>query len=204
MLDTGYNIDSNPNISLCEDGHKDFTKTGLTDNSGHGTHITNTIVSRLNKNIQYCIIIIKWHDERMAKYYSNNTSRIIFEYLLTLKVDYINYSAGGFDSSADEKRAIQSLLKKKIKIFVAAGNEGHNLDKDCNYFPACYNLNKLYVVGNKDLNGKKVDSSNYGKVVTHWDNGNNIKQLYKKNEYVTMSGTSVATALAISNVINSN
>ncbi len=202
VIDSGYTITKYSNVIFCEDGHKDLTKTGLIDNHGHGTHIVNTIVSNLKNNVDYCIILIKWFDPKMSKYYAMHTSRTAFEYLLTQNVDIINYSAGGSGNSIEDRNNIVSLLKKGIKIFVAAGNDGENLNKDCYYYPACYKIKRLEVVANKDLTGKRVSSSNYGKVVTRWEVGVDIVQDTGYNGPRALTGTSQATAIATAKEIN--
>jgi len=71
---------------------------------------------------------------------------------------------------------------------------GQDLDKNCYYFPACYQFPSEYfrVVGSNtgyenDFGGENR-YSNYGKKVTHWENGTNVGT-------PKMKGTSQATAI---------
>lgn len=195
VIDSGYTITEYSEAELCDDGHKDLTNTTIKDRHGHGTHIVNTLVANLDVNVKYCIILVKWYDPYINKFKTIDTSRSAFEYLLTQKVDIINYSAGGSAKNEQEKKHITELLKRGVKIFVAAGNDGNNLNKDCYYYPACYDIG-LEVVGNWDKNKVRHESSNYGKIVTRWENGVDVIQDTGYNGQIAMTGTSQATAIA--------
>ena len=107
-----------------------------------------------------------------------------FEYLLKVKPDVINLSGGGKGRIPKEQRAVKNLLNAGVVIVAASGNEATNLNKNCNYFPACYDK-RIIVVGNT------AKSSNYGnKVVDITLDGNNINVLGK-----VMSGSSQSTAI---------
>jgi thermitase len=203
VVDTGYNAGPDSKVKLCRTGHKDFTGTGLDDHHKyyHGTEIANTIADRINKNVNYCIVILKWYDDRVPESLRNSTNEDIFNYAATLGVDVVNYSAGGEPSSEPEKQSIERLLKRKIKVLVAAGNEAQNLDIKCNYFPACYRLPGLIVVGNINSEGYVVKSSNYGKAVTHWEMGVDIAA-YNGKEMRLSTGTSQSTAIRTAKEVN--
>lgn len=202
VLDSGFTrSELSKDLPLCKTGHKDFTTTGLGDNHGHGTHITNIIYNRI-RGLQYCFIIIKWYDPNTPHYFIQNSSYRAFEYLNSIDVDVINYSGGGIGSDIREKKEIWKLLRKSVKVFVAAGNESDDLDKKCNYYPACYHLHGLRVVGNLDTNGTRWKSSNYGKVVTDWRIGVDIAADMGKGYERYLSGTSQACAIATAKEIN--
>ncbi len=194
VLDSGYSQGDYPKAKLCKIGHKDFTGTGIQDNLWHGTHITNIIADRI-KHSNYCIIIVKWYDPNTPRSRYTEPSNDAFQYVLKLKVDVVNYSAGGSYTSKAEKRAIAKLLARGVKVFVAAGNESRDLNQNCTYFPACYNLNKLVVVGNKTVTGPVEGSSNYGNVVNHWEVGTNVLA-YDGTKLRYATGTSQATAVS--------
>ncbi len=199
VLDSGFTrTEYSKNVKLCETGHKDFTGTGLEDNHGHGTHIVNTIVSNL-KTDNYCIILVKWYDPNTIPPPTNSKA---FEYLNDIDVDIVNYSAGGPSHSEYEDYVLAGLLESGVKIFVAAGNDSQNLDKKCNYYPACYRLRKLEVVGNIQKDGKRRPSTNYGKVVTRWEIGVDVVQDTGKYGVRPMTGTSQSCALATAHEAN--
>lgn len=193
VLDSGYNVSKLSNIKLCDEP-KDFTGTGIKDSIGHGTHIANIIADRL-KDKNYCILIIKWYDPKV------NPDNLIFYtmkailYAAVKNSNIINYSAGGDSFRQDEKDLFEEAIKGGIIVFVAAGNDSKNLDKDCNYYPACYNLPGMNVVGSLDANRNRVKSSNYGKIVNRWEYGEKVYADKGNGIMELMGGTSQACAL---------
>lgn len=179
VLDTGFKVKKAKYIKLCGSGHKDFTGQGLEDVHGHGTNITG-LVSQGNKDIDYCVVIVKifgW----LAPL---ETSIKALNYVRTLDVDIVNLSYGGKVFSYREQQAVLKLLDKGVMVVAAAGNEGDNLDRKCNYFPACYDK-RIHNIGNIGY------KTNYGK--KHIDiiiDGNN-----KTSLGLTMSGTSQSAAI---------
>ena len=104
-------------------------------------------------------------------------------YILYIKPNVVNISAGGAGSNPEERYLIKKILDAGIFIVSAAGNESTNLDKGCNYFPACYD-SRIIVVGND------APSSNYGNVVDFVINGE-----YQSALGITQSGSSQSTAI---------
>ena len=161
---------------------------GFKDNLGHGTNISYIIADRL-KDIDYCIIVIKVFDIKNQEVFGLTPSKVAFLYLLTMgNIDIINFSAGGRGDDHAEKILVSALIASNIKFISAAGNDFVNLDKDCYYYPACYN--GVISVGNLMDNGKPAWSSNYGKRVTFWEWGTQVC-----GGGVCMTGTSQATAI---------
>ena len=105
----------------------------------------------------------------------------------------INYSSSGPDLKIEEI-LIKLLLKKKVTIVAAAGNDAQDLDKKCDVYPACQQ--GVISVGNLDKDGKKQKMSNYGKRVTVWEKGCNICILNQ-----CFSGTSMSAAIHSSRLI---
>ena len=188
VIDTGFNVESvtrSTPVVLCNKGHKSFTKDGLRDNNGHGTNIAHIIARTAKKN--YCLVIIKFFNTGLDGNAFKSMIKAL-KYVNTLDVDIVNISAGGDIANKRERHYINQLLNKKA-VFVAAGNESTNLDKTCNFFPACYHKD-LVVVGNA-IKGKLHNTSNYGKIVDLYYNGVEVKAGGK-----TMTGTSQSTAIA--------
>jgi hypothetical protein len=187
VIDTGY-----PKIQqqawLCKSGHMDFTKSGdIADRHGHGTNVSYLITQQLSPS-DYCLVIVKWCD----KYCDGNALVRAIEYAATLPVQYVNISAGGIGAILEENLAVEKMLKKGMKVVVAAGNFSQNLDQSCNYFPACYNIKheNFYVVGAYETLGKPAKFSNYGFRVRVWADGVDEG----KGSGYEMDGTSQATA----------
>ena len=180
IIDSG--LDNLTGVKLCGlDANMDFTSTGTkSEFNGHGNNITHIITDGL-ESYDYCIYHIKVFT---AAHNTVGDTRAFAEAIL-LGADIINYSAGGADSNIYEEAIISLAAAKGIKIFVAAGNEGHNLNSSCDYFPACYNTKGLVIVGNKHK------TSNYGDKVTLIRNGVNVKA-----SGTVMTGSSQATAIA--------
>ena len=107
----------------------------------------------------------------------------------------INFSGGGYDYSKREHDAINLAISRGIKVVVAAGNDGRNMDKSCTYFPACLpKSSNLFPVGSLDNDGKVLASSNRGGPVINWAPGLMQYSALPGNRHGTMSGTSQATA----------
>jgi hypothetical protein len=185
VIDTGINL-KNINVKICDHGLIDFTGTGIQDTHGHGQNIAHIIGSHL-RGVNYCLYIIKFSEGQNS---SRNASVKAFQKALTLKVDIINYSAGGEGDMPSEHKVIDALEKLDIPVIVAAGNDDRDLAKSCYYFPACYNNKNVFVVGSVDDEHNKAKSSNYGVgVIDFWWYG--VNQDYGGYKF---SGTSQATA----------
>jgi subtilisin family serine protease len=205
VLDTGFTKSPTSKVKLCKNGSKDFTGTDLSDNNGHGSHIANIIADRISPKLDYCLIIVKWYNADQDSTISIEERTLkSFEYIASLKdITAVNYSAGGAGEFIAERDAIMSITISDTKVFVAAGNNAFNLDKDCKFFPACYRINNLNVVGSVDKKGKRHKLSNYGKVVTQWENGVDVLADAGSKGIIYLTGTSQATAIATSKYINS-
>lgn len=179
-----------------------MTNTLLEDSVGHGTHMANVIADRI-KNVNYCTIIVKWFAKNQTS--AENIANTIegFKYIDTLSnISLVMYSAGGATSSVEERDAILALTLKGVKVFVAAGNENNDLDLNCNFFPACYNISNVEVVGSLDKNDKKQKLSNYGKKVTKWELGEDVIANAGIYGNIPLTGTSQANAIAVSKYLN--
>lgn len=189
VIDTGYNVEFNT-LKLCNKG-LDFTGTGLNDNIGHGNNVAHIIANRLT-DLNYCIYPIKVFDVDDGIF---NLKRILqgLHAAYKFKPDIINLSYGGTGEFVIEWLYIKFLLDKNITIVAAAGNLATNLDKKCNYFPACYD-DRIITVGNLNESGKRQSKSNYGHYVKKWNVGTNVFA----GGY-SLTGTSQATAIETAN-----
>ncbi len=195
IVDTG--ITPNLKVPICENLSKDFTGYNtLNDNMGHGTVVSTLINTFAGTN--YCQVILRVFDANDIKrdssgrpYFNNSFANVTnaMKYLNTIKVNIINLSLGGQSGDKEEQKLFESILDKKIYIVNAAGNEGLNLDTQCNWFPGCYD-SRIIMVGNLLPNKLPNPSSNYGKRVNVWIIGTNIKIGSQ-----TYTGTSFSAAL---------
>ena len=178
IIDSGVDLKQAKEY-MCKTGNYDFTGYGLQDVYGHGTNIAGIFAKRINPKT-HCLMIVKFFHTTATGIES------ALEYIQQFKPKYVNLSLTGRFPSAIEEHAIHSLLNSGAVIAVAAGNEGQNLDQNCNSYPACYNIQdpKYIVVGSRG-----AMSSNYGGPVTAIDNGTSVEGFG-----IVLDGTSQATA----------
>ncbi|NBP13541.1 hypothetical protein EBU95_03965 [bacterium] len=191
VIDSGIDL-NNEKLKpyICNVGSYDFTGEGLQDTHGHGSNVSWLIVKDLSPK-EYCVMALKYYASR------SNPNGLEWEVkALSRAVEFgavlINFSGGGLYSSSSESMVIFQALSKGIKVVVAAGNEGNDLSKNCNYFPACAVKDKnFYVVGSVYENGQRVPSSNYNGPVSNWE----IGYMQEGPDGRKMTGTSQATAV---------
>jgi subtilisin family serine protease len=189
VIDTGISFAQSLKPYMCKNG-KLSTSNDWKDVDGHGTNIVGLIGDRINPK-KTCVVSIKL-DLKNSK---NIEMDVIKSMLMAenLKPVGVNISMAGNFSSRLELLSIVRMISSGVKVIVAAGNEGVNLDRNCYIYPACYlaeikkekkiiNISNFIVVGAKD-----VSVSNTGSVVTVTTNGS-------KQGFPVMSGTSQATA----------
>lgn len=217
IIDTGIDEALLSTNTFCKEGHKDFTGTGIQDRHGHGTHISG-LVDQYARNyiffkkdpkkiydikINYCQLIIKFFNKKSDKNTDSlDSTRKAFRYAIDMKVDMINYSAGGPDFDQEEKNLMVEALNKGIIIVAAAGNKRSDIDKH-KYYPAMYD-NRIYRVGNllSESPREIASSSNFGKSVTHWEKGSNALSTLPGGTYGLMTGTSQAAAIKSGKLIH--
>lgn len=193
VIDTGIDF-TNSKVTpyLCNSGHVDFTGEGLYDYKGHGTNVAWQIIKSFNSK-KYCILVIKYFPRSQFDFNNLKYELKGLEYAISLKSALINFSGGGKSFSEEEKDLISKALKMGTKVVVAAGNHSTDLDKGCNFYPACLYKNKknFHVVGALNKNNVKLSYSNYGSVITDWERGEDVAG--PRGDYLT--GTSQATAI---------
>lgn len=202
VIDTGfgYSTASKNSKHLCKFGHKDFTRDQKFDTSqstlvpvpmdfnGHGTNIAGVIVNNAPKDAKFCIVILKYFST--SKFHNNLAASIeAIKYATHIKADYINYSGGGEEESAEESKAVKAYLDKGGKFVSAAGNENKDLSKTP-YYPAMSDK-RVIVVANWSKLQIKSSFSNYGTPVTRWEYGE-----FAEGYGIFLTGTSQACAVA--------
>lgn len=194
VIDTGIDL----NIlkqgyakGMCKMGHRDFTGSGsVRDWHGHGTNISG-LIHKYAKGTKYCQVILKYYAPRAGEYQNMSRMLAAIKYAINIKVDIINISGGGPGFSAAERTEILRALNNGIKVVTAAGNERCDLDSTmCEYYPAMYDP-RIVVVGNGINSKSRAPSSNWGRVVDVWIDGNDKVGDYGKK----MTGTSQSTAI---------
>lgn len=195
VVDSGSSRDQINSKSTCENGVIDKIESTGIDTEGHGTNIYGIIDKKMN-NKTHCIVIYKvWKKSLDAIDITLHIASAI-KHATKTRVKFINLSIGGEESHFKERAMVKRAINKGIFVITAAGNNGDNLDKECDYYPACYKedfpSDFLRVVSANDLK-----ASNYGKIVTNKERGKNVE-----GAGITRSGTSQATAILTSKLIN--
>lgn len=188
VIDTGIDLNDNRFHHLCPTGHRDFTDTGMTDRHGHGTHIVGIIDKDLSKD--YCIVVLKYFDLKTTHSYIEPFIKAL-QYAVSLHPKVVNLSMAG--PVYNEKE--HSILKEAsdISFMAAAGNEHMELNEVTGIYPAQHGLSNITVIGALD-NGVRASYSNYGKIVTQWEEGQ-VVSLAPNGTNVSLRGTSQATAV---------
>ncbi|OFZ21521.1 MAG: hypothetical protein A2202_08840 [Bdellovibrionales bacterium RIFOXYA1_FULL_36_14] len=190
IIDSGIDITHpylRPNLILNNENKS------LDDTLGHGTHVAGIIKSVFPK---VKILPIKYYDENATGKENLEKTIEAIQYAIKMKVDIINYSAGGDGASLRERQALEQAQEQGILVVVAAGNNGRNIDLAFNhYYPANYNLSNILTVVNHNENIELSTLSNFGEKSAHISApGNRIKSTYPNNRSGYLSGTSQATA----------
>lgn len=189
VIDTGMEMNPYLKPFLCRGGHTSFVDDApISDGhrGRHGTNVAGLIADNLDPK-KHCLLIIKFYSQYLGSIEFKDFVRMGIEYAITQNVQYINLSLGGPDSMFLEYLSIEKALRLGIKVSVAAGNDGKDLDKKCYYYPACYDF-KVQKENFRVVGSKGSRFSNRGKIVKFWEDGNDVG-------VPLMSGTSQATAI---------
>lgn len=153
VIDTGS--DENPNViervSMLGDD--------VDDDNGHGNSMISNIVNQ-NPNAQ--IISIKAMDANGVGTVSSIYAAL--QYAIEKKVSYINMSFVGLlnEETSIIKDVIQTAIDNGITVVGAAGNKGMDASL---FVPGV--VADAYIIGAADVNGTRLDSSNYGSNVDY-------------------------------------
>jgi subtilisin family serine protease len=193
VIDTG--LAASAKVKICKTGHKDLVDpTGNMPVEPHGTNVSG-LIEQYAGDANYCQIIIRWYMSGMDAGMLKTNLALGVKAAIDAKADIINISGGGKEPYELEHKYIKLALDKGIKVIVAAGNDGNNLDYNCNYFPACYDK-RIVVIGNVNQNGVRHYLSNYGKIVNHY-----VVGVDRCAQGICMTGTSQSTAIVTGRIV---
>ena len=163
LVDTGVISDFLTSKYLCDKGHKDFAKT--TRKNLHANSMVYTLKSYVSHR-DACVVDIRYYDSNLSNKTNINNYLKSLKFLLDKEPGIINLSIDGGGFYYEENKLLRLLVLKGFKISIAAGNQGINLDKHCEIYPACYFKN-----GNNNVRISTNHSikSNSGKFITHTD-----------------------------------
>lgn len=197
VLDTGidYTHVDLKNRALSDLGYNFVEdKKDVTDNNGHGTHVSGIIAAQANNNqgitgiaggLDVKIIPVKVLDKN-GEGKSDNIAKGI-KYAADNGADIINLSFGTIGESEDISSAIKYAKEKGVFIVAAAGNDNSNADL---YSPAGEDED-VYTVSAITSQYKKAGFSNYGASIDAAAPGVNIISTVPGG-YAVWDGTSMA------------
>lgn len=189
VIDTGISVEQSTSNYMCKNGVLGTAGSWI-DFNGHGQNVVGLIAKHINPK-KTCIVSIKLDFMRM-----DTLESMIVKSMRMAELHRpvaINISMAGTFRSELELRYLTKFISSGVKVIVAAGNEGANLDEKCEIYPVCYlkemrektkpvNTSNFFVVGAKNL-----IVSNTGSLITVIAEG--IKQ-----GVPALTGTSQATA----------
>lgn len=216
IIDTGYDMKSTwPGFSvalpkICPNGRYNFVgtiehilggivkisppNTDVTDNIGHGTHVTG-LIAKNAEDADYCVIILKYYNPNDP---DGNTTYTVnaLKKALELKADLVNYSGGGEMINPAECRAVKELLDAGTVVVAAAGNNNADLSVRP-FYPAMCDPRVVKVV-NMTKEGWRSMMSNYvtgDEISVETEVGFMLESTLPGDKVGFMSGTSQAAAV---------
>lgn len=163
------------------------------DTSGHGTHVAGIISGSHSgpmKGVAPEAKILPLDFMEGGSGYTSDAIEAI-EYAKNNGARVINASWGSSFCSRLLEDKINSLVSKNILFVAAAGNSGNNISYWPEY-PAAFISEAQITVGSITQRGFMSSFSNYGMLVDVMAPGDEILSTYLGNDYVYLSGTSMA------------
>lgn len=196
IIDTGIDL-NHPDLNVNTLKAKTFVTRTTTaeDDNGHGTHCAG-IVAAKNNTIGVVgvasnayVVPVKVLDKRGSGALSTIIAGVDYVAANSTAGDAANLSLGG--SAYDPiDQAVINLGLGGVFVAMAAGNESDDAN---NHSPARANGLNLYTVSACDINDNWATFSNYGNPpIDYCAPGVSIYSTYKRDNYATMSGTSMA------------
>ncbi len=163
------------------------------DTSGHGTHVAGVISGSHSGPMKGVAPEAKILPLDFMEGGSGFTSDAIeaIEYAKSNGARVINASWGSSFCSKLLEDKINSLVNKNVLFVAAAGNSGNNISYWPEY-PAAFISEAQITVGSITQRGFMSSFSNYGNLVDVMAPGDEILSTYLGNDYVYLSGTSMA------------
>lgn len=166
------------------------------NNTFHGTHVMGSIIGENTGIVDtdgYFVNFLGNHSVRgrfvkALQWTINNIKR-------TGRYGVVNMSFGGErGSSTSEQRLINYVTKYYPIIFIAAA--GNEKDNACSYSPAY--IDTVITVGASNSTDDKSEFSNWGSCIDLFSPGSDIVSTNEKGEYSSANGTSMASPIAAS------
>lgn len=164
------------------------------DTSGHGTHVAGVIAGSHSgtpmKGVAPNSKILPLDFMKGGSGYTSDAIESI-NYAKVVGARVINASWGSAFCSKVLQDTIASLEEKNILFVAAAGNNGNNISYYAEY-PAAFQSGAQITVGAITKFGFMPSFSNWGDLVDVMAPGEDILSTYLENDYMYLSGTSMA------------
>jgi subtilisin family serine protease len=192
ILDTGIDPNHQDLKGKLVEGFNTFDETNeSTDQHGHGTHVAG-ITGAITNNVTG-IAGVSWYNPIMPiKVLDENGEGSLFEITSGIRwatdhgAKVINMSLGDSEPSQMLYDAIRYAYEKDVVLIAAAGNDNVGTPM----YPAGYD--EVLSVSAVDQEQQKAIFSNYGDHMDVTAPGEHIPSTFPDNNYVFMSGTSMA------------
>jgi subtilisin family serine protease len=192
ILDTGVDPNHQDLAGKLIEGYNTFDESNdAFDHHGHGTHVAG-ITGAITNN-ETGIAGVSWHNPIMPiKVLNENGEGSLFEITSGIRwatdhgAKVINMSLGDTESSQMLYDAIRYAYERDVVLVAASGNENVGTPM----YPAGYE--EVLAVAAVDDHQEKAVFSNYGEHIDVAAPGEHIPSTFPNNNYVFMSGTSMA------------
>jgi subtilisin family serine protease len=199
VLDTGFTAHADFDSSAIVSPRNIIAGTDdVTDDHGHGTHVTGTIAATANNGAGVAgvapgvsLMPVKVLNQFGSGFFSNILLGV--EWARSHGASVINLSLGGHltpEQGAAYQPTIDSAIAAGVVVIAATGNGG--LDHVDDFYPAAFH--GVVAVGSTDNDDTRAPYSNAGSVNAISAPGSSILSLDNDGQgYLFMSGTSMAT-----------
>ncbi len=217
VIDSGidvshYDLSNNIDTTLSTSLNPDLL-SGLDDNNGHGTHVAGIIGALGNNGYGICGSCwdVNIASLRVASTYGTGPSETAllnsFEYAENNQIQFLNISLGKYAFPFSDIDYFSNAFSSYNGLSICAAGNGNELEQEqginlddnsfnAKFYPACFLGPNIISVGASNKTDGKYGDSNYGRFsVDLFAPGEDIKSTFPNNNFVSYSGTSMATPL---------
>ncbi|NGZ75316.1 S8 family serine peptidase [Saccharibacillus alkalitolerans] len=193
VIDTG--IAAHEDLAIAGGASVVSYTSSYSDDNGHGTHVAG-IIGALNNGIgtvgiapDASLYAVKALDQNGSGYLSDVVAGI--DWSITNQMNIVNLSLGATSDSFSLKQVVDKAYAQGILVVAAAGNNGTaDGSGDTVNYPARYD--SAIAVAAVDSADQRGSFSATGSAIEAAAPGVNVLSTYLGNQYVKMSGTSMA------------